>query len=61
MEEKQDQKSVKRAASEESVEDSENPSKKVRESFINFLDLSDEILLVILQNLDSPSLFRLAK
>lgn len=49
-----------------SAEDDGVPSKKVRmeaeEGFgFNVLELSDEILLVILQNLDSTSLYSLSK
>lgn len=42
----------------EGTDEDSNSAKKCR---INFLDLSDEILLVILQNLDSPSLYNLSK
>lgn len=43
------------------VDEEGDSSKKENCRKIHLLELSDEILLVILQNLDSPSLFSLAK
>lgn len=63
MDDEGSKEAVKRQKSPENTEDDgSSPKKFRREDFtFNVLDLSDEILLVILQNLDSTSLYSLSK